>query len=160
MLQNGDWIVFESGETVRLSLHRPSIKAVFKHWIDDRGHSVICSGSNCGYCYHGVTKRARYTASVLIDGEGLLWEFGDDVFLQLPEASDDHGWINLKVTRTGKARRTKYHVREYNPDLPPDAPINLYRCHSCEGYIFPPRYYTDKLPQCHCRTLITGRSVE
>lgn len=142
-----------TGETLRLSLHRPSIKSVFKHWIAEKGYSVICTGINCSYCQHTIPKRPRYNASILIDGEGFRWEFGDEVYLQLPESTNKHGWLNLKITRAGSARRTKYNVIEYDPDLPSDTPLNIFKCTLCHGYIFPFRYHNDKLPQCSCRSL-------
>jgi len=153
LLIRGNWLIVESGDTVKLLLHRPSIKPVWKHFSQTRGYSMICTGEGCSFCLHGAIKRPRYIARVILEGQNLSWEFGDEVYIDLPQPSDPSGYISIVVTRVGRGRSTAYQIHEYNPELPLDVPINIFKCSACGGYIFPRNYYTDKLPQCKCRVI-------
>ena len=67
---------------------------------------MICTGEGCSFCLYGAKKRPRYIARVILEGRNLTWEFGDEVYIDLPQLSDPSGYISIVVTRVGE--RTQY----------------------------------------------------
>ena len=112
MINNHGWLLLEDGDVIQLSIHVPSIEEVVKHWIDNKGRSFLCTGKDCLSCKDGVAKRFRYVSSVIVKGEAMRWEFGEDLNRSICKLPQLEGFAKFVVIRQGTGRHTRYLVRE------------------------------------------------
>lgn len=110
MLKIGNWLIIEERDSADLRLHKTSIVSVWKHFLESRGRSFLHNEPDCPLCQDYGPPRLRYQAKVIIKGESLNWEFGEEAYQAIQEVDDLEGWVRIVVTRLGRGRRTTYQV--------------------------------------------------
>jgi len=104
------WLQIEERESVDMRLYKPSIVAVWKHFLESRGRSFLHSEIDCPLCPDYGPPRLRYQAKVIANGQNLNWEYGAEAYQAIQAIADQEGWIRILVTRLCKGRRTTYQV--------------------------------------------------
>ena len=102
------WVKLKEGQTVNAIIDFSSVQSVAKHWTGKR--SELCLGEGCHYCLSGIPRRWRYQARLIIAGETLFWEFGEEVMTVLSTIPHDINWARVTITRLGEGRKTKYQI--------------------------------------------------
>lgn len=102
------WLKLEQGDTINATIDLSSVESVAKHWTGRR--SELCLGQGCAHCLAGNPKRWRYQATVIVEGETLQWEFGEESLRDLNRVPHEINWAHISITRTGEGRNTRHRV--------------------------------------------------
>lgn len=106
--QNKMWLRLEQGDTINATIDLSSVESVAKHWTGRR--SELCLGQGCAHCLAGNPRRWRYQATVIVEGETLQWEFGEESLRDLNRVPHEINWAHISITRTGEGRNTRHRV--------------------------------------------------
>ena len=101
------WLKINEGDTVTASIDFSSIRSVVKHWTGQR--SELCLGEGCPHC-QTIPKRWRYQARLVVDGDPLSWEFGEQAMIELNAIPHDNHLARITITRVGELRGTRYQI--------------------------------------------------
>jgi hypothetical protein len=82
-ITNTGWLVLDNGESMDVTLSRPTVTPLMKHWDDNRRRSYLCTGQTCLMCSSGIPQRQRWTCTLFAAGRAIRWEFGADVSIGL-----------------------------------------------------------------------------
>ena len=102
------WVKLKEGQTINAIIDFSSVQSVAKHWTGKR--SELCLSKGCPYCLAGIPKRWRYQARLIVEGETLQWEFGEEVMTHLSTIPHNINWARITITRLGEGRKTKYQI--------------------------------------------------
>jgi len=102
------WLKLKQGETVNAVIDFSSVKSVAKHWTGSR--SELCLGEGCPHCLAGIPKRWRYQATLIVDGQSLEWELGEQSMTDLNAIQHNTNWAHITITRLGEGRNTRHRI--------------------------------------------------
>lgn len=159
MLKTGNFLTLQEGDSVHMSLALKSITEIVKHFIEARNRSYLCKGPDCDLCRQGLRQRYRYQAKIIIDGENLTWEFGEDIYKDIAKQPATAGFVNLKVTRLGLGTRTQYQIRSYEPGEEEYDEQGKKSCKVCGKFRYRRGYHPDYIRQCTCPEYTNLRQI-
>jgi len=107
MRNSGVWIILEDRDVLEISLDCANLVTVYKHWIEDKQRSFLCKGEGCSWCLQKFPARIRHQAKVIIEGESLMWEFGEEVYSALAKLRNVEGWKKFTITHLGYGRKAR-----------------------------------------------------